>query len=139
MIKLKNGDGEIFHLDREETLLSFSRYDAADMNVFRSALSACVLSGLDNIRNLITIARQQILEKQKPLPSISSAIVPAGTLFAAVGALTATIDQISRWVSFFYLMNKKEEEAAKREKELHEVKKNRRKIFQNTKDLYQCL
>ena len=75
---------------------SFSRYDAADMNVFRSALSACVLSGLDNIRNLITIARQQILEKQKPLPSSSSAIVPVGTLFAAVGTLTATIDQISR-------------------------------------------
>lgn len=66
------------------------------MNVFRSALSACVLSGLENTRHLITLARQQILDKQKALPSSSSAIVPAGTLFAAVGALTATLDQISR-------------------------------------------
>jgi len=67
------------------------RYDAADMNIFRSALSACVLSGLDNIRNLLTIARKQILDKQ----TTSSSIVAVGTLSAAVGALTATIDQIT--------------------------------------------
>jgi hypothetical protein len=67
------------------------RYDAADMNIFRSALSACVLSGLDNIRNLLTIARKQILDKQ----TTSSSIIAVGTLSAAVGALTATIDQIT--------------------------------------------
>jgi hypothetical protein len=67
------------------------RYDAADMNIFRSALSACVLSGLDNIRNLLTIARKQILDKQ----TTSSSIIAVGTISAAVGALTATIDQIT--------------------------------------------
>jgi hypothetical protein len=61
------------------------------MNIFRSALSACVLSGLDNIRNLLTIARKQILDKQ----TTSSSIIAVGTLSAAVGALTATIDQIT--------------------------------------------
>ena len=60
------------------------------MNIFRSALSACVLSGLDNIRNLLTFARKQILDEQK-----SNLIIPVGTLSAAVGALSSTIDNIS--------------------------------------------
>jgi hypothetical protein len=66
------------------------------MNVFRSALSGCVLSGLDTIRNLITFARQQMIDEQKlkAPTSISSSIIPVGTLSAAVGALSATIDNI---------------------------------------------
>lgn len=70
--------------------LFFSRYDAADMNIFRSALSACVLMGLDNIRNLITYARKQLIS----IPTLPS-IIPVGTLSSAVGALTATIDNIT--------------------------------------------
>lgn len=74
--------------EKNKRVFSIRRYDAADMNIFRSALSSCVLSGLDNIRHLITIARQQ--------KSVST-ILPVGTLSAAVGAaLTATIDQIIR-------------------------------------------
>ena len=95
MIKLKNGERMRFFFEREKKF-SFCRYDAADMNIFRSALSACVLSGLDNIRNLITIARQQLLDKQKSVSISSSSIVPVGTLSAAVGALTAAIDRIIR-------------------------------------------
>ena len=70
------------------------------MNVFRSALSACVLSGLDHIRNLITFARKQTVNERKvktnPVININPAtvIVPVGTLSAAVGALSAAIDQI---------------------------------------------
>jgi hypothetical protein len=71
------------------------RYDAADMNIFRSALSACVLSGLDNIRNLLIITRKQILDKQNSITTSSSSIIAVGTLSAAVGALSATIDQIT--------------------------------------------
>lgn len=71
--------------------ISLFRYDAADMNIFRSALSACCLSGLDRIRTLITFAREQ-LEPTKKATTISTA--PVGTLSAAVGALTATIHQI---------------------------------------------
>jgi hypothetical protein len=64
------------------------------MNIFRSALSVCVLSGLENIRNLITFARKQLLNEQKSILPTSS-IVAVGTLSAAVGALTATIDNIT--------------------------------------------
>jgi hypothetical protein len=63
------------------------------MNIFRSALSACVLEGLDNVRNLITFARKQLINEQKSIPTTTS-IIPVGTLSAAVGALTATIDNI---------------------------------------------
>jgi len=63
------------------------------MNIFRSALSACVLKGLDNVRNLITYARKQLINEQKLIPTTTS-IIPVGTLSAAVGALTATIDNI---------------------------------------------
>lgn len=65
-------------------------YDAADMNIFRSALSACVLSGLDTIRNLIKYARQQSLIERKSVFSLST----VGTLSAAVGALTSTLDNL---------------------------------------------
>ena len=70
------------------------------MNIFRSALSACVLSGLDNIRNLITFTRKQIIDEQKTNNQITantttSSIIAVGTLSAAVGALTATIDNIT--------------------------------------------
>jgi len=65
------------------------RYDAADMNIFRSALSVCVLSGLNNIRNLITFARKQLSHEQKTI-----SIIPVGTLSSAVGALTSTINNI---------------------------------------------
>jgi hypothetical protein len=64
------------------------------MNIFRSALSVCVLSGLENIQNLITFARKQRLNEQKSILPTSS-IVAVGTLSAAVGALTATIDNIT--------------------------------------------
>jgi hypothetical protein len=73
------------------------------MNIFRSALSACVLEGLDNVRNLITFARKQIIDEQKSITlhttttttTTSSSILPVGTLSAAVGALTSTIDNIT--------------------------------------------
>jgi hypothetical protein len=65
------------------------------MNIFRSALSACVLSGLDTIRNLLTLARKQILDKQNPTTTSTSSIIAVGNLSAAVGALAATIDQIT--------------------------------------------
>ena len=61
-------------------------YDAADMNTFRSALSACVLSGLDTVRNLITFARQQ--------PKALFSLPTVGTLSSAVGALTTTLDNL---------------------------------------------
>jgi hypothetical protein len=76
------------------------RYDAADMNVFRSALSACVLSGLTNIRNLITFVRNQTNdERQLIKPTIdnhdvATSLIPVGTLSDAIGTLTATIDNI---------------------------------------------
>lgn len=62
------------------------------MNIFRSALSACVLSGLDTIRNLITFARQQTLHEQKSILSHPA----VGTLSAAVGALTTTLNSTLR-------------------------------------------
>lgn len=34
------------------------RYDATDMNVFRSALSACVVKGLSNVRDFILNNRE---------------------------------------------------------------------------------
>jgi len=87
---------------KKENFVFFSRYDAADMNIFRSALSACVLSGFDNVQNLITFARQQIIDEQKSKISnvihrnlTQSSIIAVGTLSAAVGALTATIDNIA--------------------------------------------
>jgi len=70
------------------------------MNIFRSALSACVLEGLDNVRNLITFARKQIIDEQKSknsniiTPDTTTSIIAVGTLSAAVGALSATIDNI---------------------------------------------
>jgi kelch-like protein 10 len=84
-----NGVTTIFNVECFDDIAE-EWYDAADMNIFRSALSACVLSGLDNIRNLITFARKQILDEQK-----SNSIIPVGRLSAAVGALSATIDNIS--------------------------------------------
>ena len=80
-----------------------ARYDAADMNVFRSALSACVLSGLEDVHNLITLARQQMIDEQNvkrshlvKVDSTQTSIVPVGTLAAAVGALSAALDHITR-------------------------------------------
>jgi hypothetical protein len=72
------------------------------MNVFRSALSTCVLSGLDNVRNLITFARILITDEQKTKQSniintdtAAASIIAVGTLSAAVGALSAAIDNIA--------------------------------------------
>ncbi|CAF1030044.1 unnamed protein product [Adineta steineri] len=95
-----NGVTTIFNVECFDDITE-EWYDAADMNVFRSALSACVLSGLDTIRNLITFARQQILDEQKSknlnitnTDPTQPSIMPVGTLSAAVGALSATIDNI---------------------------------------------
>jgi hypothetical protein len=72
------------------------------MNVFRSALSTCVLSGLDNVRNLITFGRILITDEQKTKQSniintdtAAASIIAVGTLSAAVGALSAAIDNIA--------------------------------------------
>ena len=73
----------------------YGRYDAADMNIFRSALSTCVVSGLEHVRNLIGFARKQMIDEQRATTENPTAsIVAAGTLSAAVGALVATLDHI---------------------------------------------
>lgn len=73
------------------------------MNIFRSALSACVISGLHHIRYLIKLVRQQILYEERSknsnktpqtITSIST-VTPVGTLSAAVGTLSSTIDHIT--------------------------------------------
>ncbi|CAF1062909.1 unnamed protein product [Rotaria sordida] len=98
-----NGVTTIFNVECFDDLAE-EWYDAADMNIFRSALSACVLSGLDHIRNLITFARKQIIDEEKlknsniinrNTTSSSSSIIAVGTLSAAVGALSSTIDNIT--------------------------------------------
>ena len=41
------------------------RYDATDMNIYRSALSACVVSGLPNVKDYIHKQRDRPEEKKK--------------------------------------------------------------------------
>ncbi|CAF3675269.1 unnamed protein product [Rotaria sp. Silwood1] len=96
-----NGVTTIFNVECFDDLAE-EWYDAADMNIFRSALSACILSGFDYVRNLITFARKQIIDEEKLKnsniinkdTSTSSSIIAVGTLSAAVGALSSTIDNI---------------------------------------------
>ena len=70
------------------------------MNIFRSALSACVLDGLDNVRNIINDARKQLVDEQREkqfrlnASNMNISMNPVGTLTAAVGTLTTTIDNI---------------------------------------------
>ncbi|CAF1403894.1 unnamed protein product [Adineta ricciae] len=97
-----NGVTTIFNVECFDDLTE-EWYDAADMNVFRSALSACVLSGLENVHNLITLARQQMINEQNvkrsdlvKADSAQTSIVPVGNLSAAVGALSAALDHITR-------------------------------------------
>lgn len=42
-----------------------SRYEATDMNIYRSALSACVLSGLPNLREYIYKHRDRLMEEKR--------------------------------------------------------------------------
>ncbi|CAF3735659.1 unnamed protein product [Rotaria socialis] len=96
-----NGVTTIFNVECFDDI-SEEWYDAADMNIFRSALSVCILAGLDHVRNLITFARKQSIDEEKSKDSsiisqhtTSPTIIPVGTLSAAVGALSSTIDLIT--------------------------------------------
>ncbi|CAF3757459.1 unnamed protein product [Rotaria magnacalcarata] len=96
-----NGVTTIFNVECFDDIAE-EWYDAADMNIFRSALSVCILAGLDHVRNLITFARKQSIDEEKSKNSsittqhtTSPTIIPVGTLSAAVGALSSTIDFIT--------------------------------------------
>lgn len=43
----------------------FDRYEATDMNVFRSALSACVVADLPNINDFIHQNRHMLMEEKR--------------------------------------------------------------------------
>ncbi|CAF3889332.1 unnamed protein product, partial [Rotaria sp. Silwood1] len=59
-----NGVTTVFNLECFDDLTQ-EWYDVADMNIFRSALSACILSGLDHSRKLIAFARKQTIDEEK--------------------------------------------------------------------------
>lgn len=53
-------------------------YEATDMNIFRSALSACVISGLPNMHDYIHQHRDRLMEekRQKMLTSMQPVAAP---------------------------------------------------------------
>lgn len=43
----------------------FFRYEATDMNIYRSALSACVIMGLPNVYDYIHKHRERLMEEKR--------------------------------------------------------------------------
>lgn len=59
----------MFRLEAEKNktpcFLSFIRYEATDMNIYRSALDACVITDLPNVRDYIHKHRERLMEEKR--------------------------------------------------------------------------
>lgn len=47
------------------TFFEIFRYEATDMNIYRSALSACVIMGLPNVYDYIHKHRERLMEEKR--------------------------------------------------------------------------
>nr|XP_022918418.1 kelch-like protein 10 isoform X2 [Onthophagus taurus] len=59
-----NGVTTIYHVECYDEKTN-EWYEATDMNIYRSALSACVISGLPNVRDYIHKHREKLMEEKR--------------------------------------------------------------------------
>lgn len=59
-----NGVTTIYHVECYDEKTN-EWYEATDMNIYRSALSACVISGLPNVRDYIHKHRERLMEEKR--------------------------------------------------------------------------
>uniref|UniRef100_T1IS98 Kelch-like protein 10 n=1 Tax=Strigamia maritima TaxID=126957 RepID=T1IS98_STRMM len=59
-----NGVTTIFHVECYDDKTN-EWYEATDMNIYRSALSACVIMGLPNVRDYIHKHRERLMEEKR--------------------------------------------------------------------------
>lgn len=55
----------LIHISKSLQFHAFYRYEATDMNVYRSALSACVIMGLPNVNDYIHKHRERLMEEKR--------------------------------------------------------------------------
>lgn len=85
------------------------RYEATDMNIYRSALSACVIMGLPNVYDYIHKHRERLMEEKRQKILLSETArhgqhrtalpdVSKPTVMLALSSVTGIALSVSGWV-----------------------------------------